>query len=243
MSAGDSQSTSGPGGSPRLARAQAERASHRGRARRPRQGGPAGGAADGARGLGAGGRPARPDRASRGTGRDPRARARPDPLRADARVALRVLPRRGARHGGRPVGDAALGHQRPALRRRPPVELRALRLARAADPLRHQRLRRDASRAMGMGREAPCRERRGARPRARLLRLRPARHGHGRRPRVPARDAARGAARDARGLVRPHGRRAGDELGPHRGRRPTGSARRKGSRRRRTSPRPGPATA
>ena len=43
-------------------------------------------------------------------------------------------------------------------------------------------------------------------------------------PRVPARDAARGAARDTRGLVRPHGRRAGDELGPHRGARPTGSA-------------------
>ena len=138
-------------------------------------------------------RPARPDRAPRGAGREPGARARPDPLRTDARVAVRVLPRRGARHGRGPGGDATLGHQRPALRRRPSVELRPLRLPRAPDPVRHQRLRRDASRPVGMGCEAPRRERRGARPRARLLPLRPARHGHGRRARVPAGDAARGA--------------------------------------------------
>ena len=56
--------------------------------------------------VGAGGGPARPDRAARGAGREPGARARSDPPRADARLPVHVLPRRRADHGGRPRADA-----------------------------------------------------------------------------------------------------------------------------------------
>ena len=44
-----------------------------------------------------------------------------------------------------------VGHQRAALRRCPPREFRRLRLARAPDDVRHQRLRRDPARARGNG--------------------------------------------------------------------------------------------
>ena len=46
------------------------------------------------------------------------------------------------------------GLDRPGVRGRPPVELRGVRLARAASRLRHQRLRRDPARTVGMGRQA-----------------------------------------------------------------------------------------
>ena len=163
-------------------------------------------------------RPARPDRAPRGAGRNPGVGTRPDSLRADVGVAVRVLSRLGTRDGRRPCFDATLGRQRPALRRRPPVELRALRFTRTTDPVRHQRLRRDTSGPLGMGREAPCRERRDSGPRTRFLPLRPANHGHGGRAGVPAGDAARGQPGHPRSLVRPHGRRAGHGVGAHRGR-------------------------
>ena len=61
-------------------------------------------------------------------------------------------------------------HHRPGQRRRPPLELRALRLAGADPRLRRQRLRRDAARALGVGRQAARRERRHRRPRQRLQR-------------------------------------------------------------------------
>ena len=63
-----------------------------------------------------------------------------------------------------------LGSPRPAVRRRAPVELRRVRLARAEPRLRHQRLRRDLARALGVGREAAGGELRGRRARKRLLR-------------------------------------------------------------------------
>ena len=47
----------------------------------------------------------------------------------------------------------AVRRQRPALRRRAPVELRRVRLTRAAADVRHQRLRRNAPRPVGVGRE------------------------------------------------------------------------------------------
>ena len=53
----------------------------------------------------------------------------------------------------------------PALRRRPPRQLRAVRVARARPPVRHQRLRRDAARPVRVRREAPRREPRRRRPR------------------------------------------------------------------------------
>ena len=102
----------------------------------------------------AGGASARPGRAAGAPGRHPLARARPHPLRADARLAVHLLSRRGADHGCRPGPDSANGLHRPVLRRCPPLELRPLRLARATARLRHQRLRRDAARAVGMGRQA-----------------------------------------------------------------------------------------
>ena len=54
---------------------------------------------------------------------------------------------------------------RAALRRRPPFELRRVRVTGAAADVRHQRLRRDPSRALGVGCEAAGGELRGRRPR------------------------------------------------------------------------------
>ncbi len=95
---------------------------------------------------------ARPGRAARAAGGDARARAGADPLRADARLAVHVLPRRGADHGVRSrrrrprsgfhvqlCGDAHLSN------------FGDLRHARAQARVRHQRLRRDPSRARGSG--------------------------------------------------------------------------------------------
>ena len=81
----------------------------------------------------------------------------------------------------RPRGDAALGADRAVLRRRAPVELRRVRLARAAAGVRRQRLRRDAPGAVGVGRQAPGREHADRGARQRLRRQGPgadrARHG------------------------------------------------------------------
>ena len=103
------------------------------------------------RGLGSAGGPSGPRRPARGAGDVAGARARPDPVRPDAGLAVRLLPGRGRGHGRRPRGDAALRAHRPGLRRRAPVELRRVRLARAAAAVRHQRLRRDAARVRGNG--------------------------------------------------------------------------------------------
>ncbi len=43
-------------------------------------------------------------------------RAHPDPARPHDGVTVRVLPRRGGGHGGRPRDDAELGHHGPVLR-------------------------------------------------------------------------------------------------------------------------------
>ena len=96
--------------------------------------------------------------AARAPGAHARARARPDPLRPHARVAVHVLPRRGGDHGRGPRVDPAVGAAGAVLRRRAPVELRRLRLARPAARLRPQRLRRDAAGAVGVGRQAARRE-------------------------------------------------------------------------------------
>ena len=56
----------------------------------------------------------------------------------------------------------------PGLRRRPPVELRRVRRPGPPPGLRRQRLRRDAARPLGMGRQAPRGELRGRRARPRL---------------------------------------------------------------------------
>ncbi len=61
------------------------------------------------------------------------------------------------------------GLPRAVLRRRAPLQLRPLRLARAAARLRHQRLRRDAARPVGVGRQAPRGEHADRRTQQRLL--------------------------------------------------------------------------
>ena len=74
--------------------------------------------------------------------------------------------RRG-RDGQRPRRDASLGHQRAGLRRRPHLELRRVRRPRPPADLRAERLRRDAPRTLGVGRQAARRQRRDRRARRR----------------------------------------------------------------------------
>ena len=103
----------------------------------------------------------------------------------------------------RPRGDAALRAPRPALRRRAPVELRRLRLARARARLRPERLRRDAAGPVGVGREAARGELRDRRPRPRLRRSGAARDRAGlRRAPTATRCTSFAAMSDARRLVR-----------------------------------------
>ncbi len=148
---------------------------------------------------------------------------------------------RGAapRHGHRPRRHARLRPARPALRRRPPVELRRLRQPRAAAGVRHQRLRRDAARPVRVGRQAARGELRGGRPRPRLRRRRPRGDRAGLRRAPTARRWPSFAAHDQpRRLVRA-ARRRGDASPATR--RPCRA--RRSSAPRRTSPRRAPRTA
>ena len=115
---------------------------------------------------------------------------------------VRVLPRCGLPHGRGPRLHAALGDQRPGLRRRASVELRPVRVPRARAVVRHQRLRRDPPRSVGVGREAPRGEPRRRRAEQRVLRRRARRGDHGLGRRVP--DGHAGVRGDAqpRRLVR-----------------------------------------
>ncbi len=92
-----------------------------------------------------------------------------DPLRPDAGLPVRLLPRRGPADGQRPGRYAVHRPGRAGLRGRAPVQLRYLRLPRTEVPVRRQRLRRDAARAVGMGREAAGGQPGGGGPRQRLL--------------------------------------------------------------------------
>src|SRR5207302_10298150 len=102
-----------------------------GRARGSRQGSAAKGAAlEPRRFSGVRGAPGS-RRAARAPSAHARARAGADPLRPHARVAVYVLPWRGAGHGERLGGDAALGPDCAVLWGRAPLQLRLVRLARA----------------------------------------------------------------------------------------------------------------
>ena len=137
------------------------------RARSPRQGGARRVAALGARHLGAGANPPRPRRSPRGAGADAAARARPDPVRTDARVAVHVLPRWRLPHGGRPSGWSADRPAGSAVRGCPSVELRDLRRAGPEARLQPQRFRRDSPGPVRVGCEAPRCELRRPGPTAR----------------------------------------------------------------------------
>ena len=76
------------------------------------------------------------------------------------------------------------------MRRRPSLELRDLRCDGPAARLQHQRFRRDASRAVRVGCEAACCERRGAGPRPRVQRGGAPLGRDGRRGRVPRGDGS-----------------------------------------------------
>ena len=108
--------------------------------------------------------PARPRVAAPGAGEEQGAGAGAHPLRPDARLPLHLLPGRRPHHGLGPLDHAVLGPDGPALRGRASLQLRGVRDAGATAHLRLQRLRRDASRPVGVGRQAAGGERRDRRP-------------------------------------------------------------------------------
>ena len=80
-----------------------------------------------------------------------RARADPAALRPDGHGPLRLPARVRGGDGVGPVQGAPQRHQRAAVRRRAPGELRDVRLGRALPGVRPERLRRDATRARSTG--------------------------------------------------------------------------------------------
>ena len=138
------------------------------------------------------------------------ARPGPDPLRADGRLALHLLPRRGGGDGRGPRHHAGVRAAGADVRRRPPLQLRRLRGARPHPRLRPQRLRREPAGALGVGRQAPRRQLRDRRPGERLQAEGAPRRGPRRGARVPRGDPQ--VRRDAQpgGLVRAPERRDAD---------------------------------
>ena len=140
------------------------------------------------------------------------------------------------------AADLAAGTaQRPAgaaLRRRPPGQLRWLRLTRAHARLRHQRLRRDPARPLRVGRQATGRQLRGRRPLQRPRHRRP--RGRAADPRPHLRPGHGPLRRDGppRPLVPPAQRR-GDHRRPRARRSPPTCSRGSSA----TWPRPGTRTA
>ena len=96
-----------------------------------------------------------------GPGREPAAGSGADPLRAHVGHAVHVPAWVGGRDGHRPGGGPADRPHRAIVRRCPPVELRDVLVARTPSRVRHQRLRRDASGSLRMGRQATRGQRRG----------------------------------------------------------------------------------
>ena len=105
-------------------------------ARRPRREGqvaPEGGLPLEPRLMGAASGSPRSHRSAGGAGRGASARARADPLRADVRLAVRLLSGGGVRHGLGPGRFPADRHSGSTLRRCAPGQLRRLRLARSGN--------------------------------------------------------------------------------------------------------------
>ena len=111
-------------------------------------------------------------------------------LRAHGRLAVRVLPGRGRRDRRRPGRRPEHRPEGAAVRRRPPGQLRRLRLARALDGVRHQRLRRDPPGSVRVGPQAPGRQHRDRRPQSRASIPTPA-------PRSSSKPSGRTATRSA----------------------------------------------
>ena len=151
---GDGRSQSCPAGNRTGGSGIGSHARSGGRSRRCREIAPDGCAPLEPRRLGGTVRSTRSHRAAGGAGDGTGAGARADPLRTDVGLAVCLLPRCGVRHGLGPGRFAADRPARAALRRCASGQFRRLRLAGAAVAVRPQRLRRDASRPVGMGREA-----------------------------------------------------------------------------------------
>ena len=167
---------------------------------------------------------------------------RPDPIGIlEAQAATRVpelVPIRYGAHGRahrsrstaarprswRPTSrHATLRVRRAVLRRRPPLELRPLRLARAAAGVRRQRLRRDLPGPLGVGRQAAGGQHRGRGARRRLRRASGARSCS--RPSRAYRDGDAGSRRSRPRRLVP--RVDIDTLGPRHRRRGRREARRR----------------
>ncbi len=165
-----------------------------------------------ARHLEAGERSARSDRPVRRAEQDSSSVPRTDPVRPHGAVAVLIPAGRRTADGRRPRADADNRLRRAARRRRPHVEFRPVCVARARHRVRHQRLRRDTRRTVGMGRQAPRRQHRRGRSRARVH-VAPGQGGDPRHdPFVPRSHARiRGHAGD-RGLLLGCRRRGGPRL-------------------------------
>ena len=159
-----------------------------------------------ARGLEAGQGPARPigdpARLERRPAGSPGAAA----PRAHGRVALRLPARRRRGDGLGPVPHAERRTAGGHLRRRPCQQLRLLRHAAGRGRLRHQRLRRDDRRTVGVGPEAVDRERERARTRERADRAGAPGGGDAVRGRIPGQHAAPAVLGRVRPVVRAHRR-------------------------------------
>ena len=141
------------------------------------------------------------------TRRNARPRARSHTTGTHGSVSVRVFQGFGGDHGGRPVPHSVHRHQGPGVRRRPCGQFRAVPLPRTPPRLRHQRLRRNRPGSVGMGREAPGRQRRNLRTRTRLFR-KGAQSGDARSREMLPGSHARFRAHGIDGrMVRPHGRR------------------------------------
>ncbi len=99
-------------------------------------------------------RSSRSRRTARGTRRHTGARPRTRPSWAHVGLAVHVLSGRREDHGDGSQGHADSRIERPIVRRRAPLELRCVRVARTNAAVRTERLRRDASGAIRVRREA-----------------------------------------------------------------------------------------
>ena len=112
----------------------------------------------GSHGVGARRGPARPGGPAGGAEPDPRTGPGAGSPWPDGRVAVHLLPGGGQDHGHRLEGHAHRRPERPVVRRRPPVELRCVRLTRADPAVRPERLRRDPARTVRIRRQTHGRQ-------------------------------------------------------------------------------------
>ena len=116
--------------------------------------------------------PDRPDPVAVLTARPPRA-CRSSSRSATGECSSRRSPSTAARRPSwRPTSQSRRiqRHRRAGVRRRPHLELRRIRGSRPQTPLQPERLRRDAARPVGVGRQADGGQRRDRRPRHRASR-------------------------------------------------------------------------